>query len=415
LWLIQLYPTLVFPDMNLQIGPFLFLPMDPAYFFSVVFLIIYALTWRKEFISAICVNPFLLIFLAMVLIHISIHMPIYGKSALGEARKFYFFFFFPLLALLSINKSNNLRQLLSVSFFIVLALLTTSLVRFIIGSPLRGLANAQMALIFLLTAFSILMFHINGIVIMNRIIDITIIGLCLLIITLTQHRSVLIATAFGLLLMCILSRNKMIFLSKMSFALITVFTVMGLILSSAPAFERLTKGNLTGIINPHSDNTASWRMRGWSRQWDRLSVSLKDLLFGQALGSYYQAFNEGVQRAKYKNDPHNAYLQTIANFGLLGLVIYELLAFRFFWKIFAVRRSVPRGPMRAYVEMSILNVGAGQAFMMGYGFPLPILIFFGLGMSAIKLLEDSLEAGQQDEQWKCHNEISQVVQYLRQS
>jgi len=50
---------------------------------------------------------------------------------------------------------------------------------------------------------------------------------------------------------------------------------------------------------------------------------------------------------------------------------------------------LPRGPMRAYVEMGILNFGAGHAYMMGYGFNLIMLIFFGLALSAVRLQRDS--------------------------
>jgi hypothetical protein len=404
LWLVLLFLSIVFPDTMYEFGAFYFIPMDPAYFFSIIFLTLYALTQRNECLRVLKANPFLAMFLGIVLLHILIYMPLHGKSSLGEARKFYFFFFFPLLAFLSIKTFNDLRTLLLLIFFLALAFLMTSLFRLIMGSSTRGLANAQMALFFLFTTFSILMFHINGRVILNPIVDIIVLGLCLTMITLTQHRSVLVAAAFGLVLMYVLSRNKILFISKMSFALITIFAVIGLILSSVPAFERLTIERLSGIINPQSDNTASWRMKGWSHQMDKLLASSKDLLFGQGLGSYYRAFNEGVQRAKNMNDPHNAYFQTITNFGLLGLVIYGLLAFMFFWKIFALRRTLPRGPMRAYVEMSVLNFGAGHAFMMGYGFSLPILIFLGMGMSAIKLLEDFSEVGEQDEQCKCYNE-----------
>jgi O-antigen ligase len=402
LWLVLFFVSAVFPDMMNEVGSFFLIPMDPAYFFSVILLIIYALTRTKEFVRAIKVNPFLIIFLAVILGYILINMPVHGKSALGEARKFYFIYFLPLLMLFSTKTSDDLRRLLVLTFFLTLALLVTSLLRFIMGSHMRALANAQMALVFLLMLFSVLILHINGSVIFGRVIDITVLVFCLIFILLTQHRSVIIAAAFGLLLICILARNKILFYSKMAFSLLAFFAVIGLIFINNPEFEDITVKRLSGIVNPSSDITGSWRMKGWSRQLTALSTN--DFFFGQGLGSYYQAFNTFGKSYKRgpetMSEPHNAYIQIIANFGLLGLVIYELLAFWFFWKIFAVRRILPRGIMRGYVEISIINFAAGQAFMVGYGFCLPLLIFLGMGMSTIKLLEDSLQVGEQDEEWK---------------
>jgi hypothetical protein len=401
LWFVLAFVVNFFPNMMNEVGSFFLIPMDPAYFFSVVFLSIYALARSKEFIRAIKANPFLTIFLAVILVYILMYMPLHGKSALGEARKGYFLFFFPLLIFLSTKTCRDLRRLMLLIFFLTLSLLTVSLIRFTTLSSLKEAANAEMSLVFLFMIFSILIFHRNGKVFLGRIIDITILAFCFTLIALTQHRSVLITIAFGILLMCVLSQNKMLFIPKIGFGLITLLVVMTIILSYIPEFERKTIERLNGIINPYSDNTASWRLRGWTSQFNAFSTN--DLLLGQGLGSYYRAFNSSNKYAPITERqvaPHSTYVQTIANFGLLGLVIYELLAFWFFWKTFAVRRTLPRGTMRAYVEMSILNFGASQAFMLGYSFCFPILIFLGMGMSTVKLLEDSSQDGEQDEEWK---------------
>jgi O-antigen ligase len=402
LWFALYFVASVFRDMMNEVGSFYLIPMDPAYYFSVIFLITYLLTRGKEFIRAIKANPFLIVLLAIILGYILIYMPIYGKQSLGEARKVYFIFFFPLLTFLSTKSFNDPRRLLFLTFFLTLALLTICLVRFKTVSSMKETISAQMALVFLFTMFSIMIFHLNGRVILHRIVDLAILGLCFTFVVLSQHRSVVIAAAFGLLLMCVLAQNKILFFSRIGFASLAFFAVIGVILSLSPEFEDRTVKRLSGIINPYSDNTASWRIKGWSRQLGTLSTN--DLLLGQGLGSYYQAFNTFEKRdtraPRTMIEPHNAYVTIIANFGLLGLVVYELLAFWFIWRLFAVRKALPRGTMRAYVEMSILNFGAGQAFMLGYGFCFPILIFLGMGMSTIKLLEDSWHIGEQDKEWK---------------
>ncbi len=60
--------------------------------------------------------------------------------------------------------------------------------------------------------------------------------------------------------------------------------------------------------------------------------------------------------------------------------------------------SLPPGPMRGYLEMSLLNVGAAHAYMTGYDFSLIILTFYAVGMTAVKLLEDGLEVATRYEQ-----------------
>jgi hypothetical protein len=393
LWLITLLHQVIFPDATLaQLGssftnlPILLLPMDVPYFFTLAYLMIKAATRGHEIVRAMKENPFLSLFLVIVVASTIMYTPLYGKSAIGEARKFFFHFFFPLLAVLSIKTWGDLRQFMLVIFFVAACISIVGYLQFVVGpstmkSTMR-VVSAQGSLILLFAVFSTLVIHINGLVIMSRAIDVVAVGLFLPIIIITHHRSVFLGGMLGLFLLFWLQRNKILFLSKIAIASIMLLTAMGAVFMNVPAFERLFMNAMEGIIAPRSDETASWRIEGWRQQLS--SVSAKELLFGEGLGSYYRWFN---RRTEVKADPHNAYVQIVLKFGLLGLVVYGLLVFSFFRKIFAVRKKLPPGPMRAYVEMSFLNLGAAHAYLTGYGFSLIILIFYAMGISAINLLQ----------------------------
>ena len=110
-------------------------------------------------------------------------------------------------------------------------------------------------------------------------------------------------------------------------------------------------------------------------------------LFGEGLGGYYTW--DAAGKPQMGVSPHNAYVQMIMKFGLIGLTVYGLVVYEFFRKTLYVRKQLPQGPMRAYVEMGILNVGAAHAYMMAYGMDLIILIFFGVALSAMRLQRES--------------------------
>src|SRR5262249_55640339 len=105
------------------------------------------------------------------------------------------------------------------------------------------------------------------------------------------------------------------------------------------------------------------------------------------LGGYYEWH---FHTTTFTSVPHNAYVQIILKFGLLGLSIYVLLALEFFRKSLAVRKNLRPGLMKAYVEMGVLTFGAAHAYMFGYGFEPIMLIFFAVATSAANLSQQAL-------------------------
>jgi O-antigen ligase len=379
-------------------SPIVLLPMDPAYFFTIVYLIIIAVTQPQKFYRAIRENPLLCLFLLVILSSAIICTPLYGKLAIGEARKSFSYFLFPLLTALSTKESKNIRWLIFAVFIVAVYVSMQGYLTFIIDHFVRRAIAAEGALILLFTVFSILIIHMNDMIAVNRTVDIILIGLFIPVIVLTQHRTVLIGGVFGLLLMFCLHRKKMIFLAKALLLSIAFLTVMEIVFINLPTFEHSFTEALRGMIEPQSDQTGSWRMRGWRQQLNDLSAN--ELLIGKGLGSYYLWFDRSVKNTV---GPHNTYVMIILKLGLLGLVVYGLLVFSFFRKMFAIRNKLPPGPMRAYIEMSLLNFGAAHAYMTGYDFSLIMLIFYAMGISAVKLLQDVREVAGQHKQGACQN------------
>jgi hypothetical protein len=403
LWPATLLYQVIFPDQFLgELSnaftnlPIWILPTDPAYFFTIIYLIITAVIHPQKFSRVLRESPILSLFLVIIAVSTIMYTPLYGKMAIGEARKSFFYFLFPLLTTLSIKKFRDLRWLIYTLFIVALCASMLGYLRFITDQSIRRAIPAQGALILLFAVFSIFVAHMNGIVIMNRTVDVILLGLFLPVIILTQHRTVFLGGTFGLLLMFYLHRKKMLFLTKALLVSIAFLTVLRVVFINNPAFEHSLMGALGGLIEPRSDETGSWRMEGWRQQLNGLSA--KEFLFGQGLGSYYHWFSRGV---KVTVVPHNVYVQIVLKFGLLGLVGYGLLVLSFFRKTFAVRNKLPPGPMKAYIEMSLLNFGAAHAYMTGYDFSLIILIFYAIGISTVKLLQDVWESTECHEQWVC--------------
>jgi O-antigen ligase len=390
LWLVlpPMYEIAQTPFVSLgNLGPIVLVPQDVAIFFTIAFLITGAISRPRETLDSARTNVFLSLFLAMVLVSVALYTPIYGKMAIGEARKDYFLFLFPLLAALSTRTIADLRRLVSAVYWLAVFMSVVCLIIFLqhpsmdrYAVPLVG----EGSLLTLFALFSILMMHANGVMIVNKITDRIIVLLLLGVTVLARTRTVFMAAALGLFIFFCLTRHKTKFLGR-TLAVTTLFLLMiGLAFWLAPSSTQEFASPLKGIIDPSSDRNASWRMEGWRQQIAALSGS--ELVFGKGVGSYFK-WSDRAEEVTV--GPHNAYVQILIKFGLLGLALYCLLAFSFFRRALIISRRLPPGPVKACVEMSVLNFGAAHAYMTGYGFSLIIFVFLGIGMAALKLADNA--------------------------
>src|SRR4030095_13186363 len=90
-------------DYMFKAGGVVFLVMDPAFFFAFAYPAVSVLRYPRKVAAVLKENIFLTMFLALAGLYVVIYTPMYGQSAIGEARKTYGFSLFPLLGLLVIN------------------------------------------------------------------------------------------------------------------------------------------------------------------------------------------------------------------------------------------------------------------------------------------------------------------------
>jgi O-antigen ligase len=159
-----------------------------------------------------------------------------------------------------------------------------------------------------------------------------------------------------------------------------MIAAMGIGIAMFPETGARLGNAFEGILNPQADDTASWRIEGWEKHLDRLTQN-GNLLFGEGFGTYYGLYSDGG----LVPSPHSAYVEVILKFGLFGLALYSILVFKFVRNALAVRKKLPVGPMRAWLEASILSFVAAHAYCSGYSVDPIMLVFFAVGSSAQRL------------------------------
>jgi O-antigen ligase len=170
--------------------------------------------------------------------------------------------------------------------------------------------------------------------------------------------------------------------------MIAVFAIFGLSvgLSIFPEAGSRLLERFRGITTPAADENASWRIKRWEHHTNRLLKDERKLWFGEGLGGY----SRDSRTRELLSNPHNAYIQLVLKFGLLGGLVYSLMAFDFFRKNLAARKKLRPGPMRAYIEVAIMSFAAAHAYALGYNFMPVMLMFFAMATSAVNLSQHAL-------------------------
>ena len=360
--------------------------MDPVYFFTILHLGLYASLHPNRFVSLLKENRFLSIFLALVALYVIIYTPIYGKCAIGEARKFYFMFLFPLLALIVIKTPEELRRfvrvvILSAAFVALFALALAAKQ----GSILRAV-NSECSLIIAFAAFAMLIHRFHRVVVFHPIVDRLLLFLFAALTIGSGQRSVWLAVGLGSLLLLLLHSGRRTLMAKIAVAGLAFFIAMGTAFIYFPEAGARLGEKFAGIINPSSDATASWRIEGWRDQLERLA-KLRKAFVRRRLWRLLL-----VVRTTRNNS--SRLVPTMRIFSWSSSSACSAWLSTAFWlsSFFAERRifrkRLPPGPMKAYLDMGILNFGAGHAYMLGYGIVPVMLVFFAVTVCAIKLSEN---------------------------
>jgi len=390
MWPLSILLNAIFAEANLGVEGVIeqrsiwLLPMDPVYFFTIVHLGLYALLNPKRFRSLLKENLFLSIFLAVVILYVVIYTPMYGKSAIGEGRKLYFMFLFPLLALVGIKTTEDLRRFIQVVILSAVLTVVYDLALAAMHGTILRVINSECTLIIAFAAFAMLIYRLYRIVVFHPVVDRLLLFLFAALTIGSGQRSVWLAVGLGSLLLLLLHSSRRTLMAKILVVAVAFVAVLGTAFVYLPKVGNRLGEKFAGILNPSSDPTASWRIEGWDYQLERLKNSRR-LLFGQGFGGYYfWEFDGQLLRVS----PHNAYIQIVLKLGVFGLVIYSLLAIEFFRKSLISRKRIPPGPMKAYLDIGILNFGAGHAYMLGYGIVPLMPVFFAVAVCVIKLSEN---------------------------
>jgi hypothetical protein len=360
------------------------LPMDPAYFLTIVHLGLYALLNPRRFRSLLKENFFLSFFLAVVALYVAIYTPVYSKSAIGEGRKLYFMFLFPLLALIGIKTAEDLRRFVQVVILGAVFTAVYSLGLAAMHGTIMRVVNSECTLIIAFAAFAMLVHRFHKVVVFKPKLDRFLLFLFAILTLGSGQRSVWLAVGLGPLLLLILYSSRRTLMAKILVGALAFIVVLGTSFVYFPRIGVRLGEKFAGILNPSSDGTASWRIEGWDYQLERLKNSGR-LLFGEGFGGYYLWEFEGQL---LRVSPHNAYIQMALKVGIFGLAIYGFLVIEFFRKALITRKMLSPGPMKAYVDMGIVNFGAGHAYMLGYGIVPVMLVFYAVVVCAIGLNEN---------------------------
>jgi hypothetical protein len=386
LWLLCLFPVsdvlnVFFSRDAVTTGGFMLLPMDPVYFFTIVHLGLCTLLQPRKMAQALKENKVLTILLVLVAVYVVLWAPVYGfQRSLGEARKVYFMFLIPLLAAVAIKTTDDLRKFVLVLVWAAIAVTIFGLGRAAMQGSVFLALNSSGTIIIALVGFVMLVHRVYRIVIINPMVDRVLLCLSGLIVLVSGQRSVWLAVGFGLILMFWFYRSRSPVIARM--LLVSAFAVFGLSagVSIFPDTGSRLLEKFGGIVNPMEDDNASWRIKRWEYQRDRL-IEQGNVLFGEGLGGYERDPLTG----ELAPSAHNAYVQTVLKLGVFGLTIYALLAFQFFRKTLAVRKNLAPGPLRAYIEAGILSFGAAHAYIVGYNFMPIMLMIFSVAVCAVKL------------------------------
>src|SRR5262245_52143790 len=299
-----------------------FLPMDPAIFFAFACLAVSFLRYPRKVVDILKENIFVTVFLALVALYVVIYTPIYGQSAIGEARKEYAILLVPVLALLVIKEPEDLRRFVQVT---ILATAIVAMGALGIGAMRGSISKsvgAEGALMITLAAFAMLIHRFYLIVVFHPIMDRVLLFLFAALAIGLGHRTVWLGIGFGVMLVFWFYFARPVFVIKCVVVLLMLLMAGGSTLVYFSPVAGSLGGKFAGIIDPSSDDTASWRMEGWSTQLDEL-IKQGRLLSGGGLGGYY---SWNYNTTTFTSVPHNGYVQIILKFGLFGLSIYGLLA-----------------------------------------------------------------------------------------
>jgi O-antigen ligase len=144
------------------------------------------------------------------------------------------------------------------------------------------------------------------------------------------------------------------------------------------------------LTDPAADPTASWRLALWR---SALGQSQAHLVFGQGFGvakgvGAYFSFNLATG-GNVTVIPHNMYVMTLYNLGLVGLLAYVALAAALVIALLGAgkrSRRLSTGELEPILLMGLVAALASLAYGIPYTFEEYSMLYIGLGLAAALLV-----------------------------
>jgi O-antigen ligase len=314
-------------------------------------------------LSKLNINKYIVLFLLWGLMALLRGFPHYGHSAFGEAR----WYVLPIIYYLSFvimfkGKDEVWIFLKAIIVIAIITILVNILDYYVLGGLSERLAisrdfrvnwrfiSSHQALILAQLLISLLMLSSVGEVKILYTFALTLVVTPIILIT--QHRSVWIATVFGIFYFVLIK----VFWPRQTTANFFLLTILGIIISLGCiiflanintmdwSFIENIELALSFLRDPMDDPTGGWRLIAWEQE---LENALNHPFFGSGFGGYSYWFdgNNWLQVPV-----HNGYLMFFSKLGLVGLLIF--MATLITWNLKAIRFSL-REKQKKYVALAV--------------------------------------------------------------
>jgi len=278
-------------------------------------------------------NIFFILYLIWGFIAILRGIPKYGYSAIGESRWYVNNIIFYLFILYSFKNKSDIKWFLKKMPLIITVMLLINFISFyFLGGNIGAQGRWAFRFIFatraLITSFlliTVYYLYLNNEVKINNIFLYFFLFILTLIVIITQHRSVWIASVVGVIYIYLYKKKGLI----KGFLPILISFI--LLISSAPiigeyigfSVNKNIEKSAKFIENPVEDPTGHWRITGWKQE---LAKAYSHPILGAGLGGYSYWFVNGYWT---RVAIHNGYIMMFSKFGLIGVVLFFLGVF--FW------------------------------------------------------------------------------------
>lgn len=315
-------------------------------------------------------GQWVLVFFAWGILAIFHGLPLYGFSAIGEARAYIFPILYYFALIFTLKSSKDILWFLKVIWVLIIVMLPIRLIDFYLLGGLQRLnaltpdrrnpvrfTGAVEALLFAFIAISGLISYFWGPVSTKKKVFLLYFSIFASagVVVITQTRSVWIAGLIGLGVVALFAGYRLVGKNKLSVRILhflaVIIVLIGLITpfvldefqSIAKTMERLT----VFISNPEADRTGSWRLFGWQQE---IKSGLRSPIIGNGLGGYGMWFDG---RDWLRVTVHNDYIMFFSKFGLIGLGLFFACACTWLFEMWRYFQS-EKDPVRFLAAMAIM-------------------------------------------------------------